>query len=86
MPDLAVPFFVVSVLFGALMGFVLGRRAEDRPVTIAATVFCTIVGMVAWVVGSTGGTSEVAGASMTVGGVTAAMVLVATGRRQPSPD
>ena len=84
MPELAAPFFVVSVLFGALMGFGLGRRAEDRPATIAATAFCTLVGILAWAVGAAGTTPEVAGASMTVGGATAAAVLVATGRRQPS--
>ncbi len=81
MPDLGVAFFTVCVLFGAFTGIVLGRNPDDRFATLAATAFCLLVGAASWTLGAPGSTAEVAGASMTVGGVIAGLVLAATGRR-----
>jgi hypothetical protein len=81
MPDLGVAFFTVSVLFGAFIGIVLGRKPDDRIATLAATAFCLLVGAASWAFGAPGTTAEAAGASMTVGGVSAGLVLAATGRR-----
>ena len=82
MPDLGVAFFTVCVLFGAFVGIALGRNPDDRFATLAATTFCLLVGAASWAVGTPGTTAEVAGASMTVGGVSAGLVLAATGRRE----
>lgn len=81
MPDLDVTFFTAAVLFGALMGFALGRSAEDRFATVIACVVCAVLGAVSWTVGASGTKPEVAGASMTCGGLTALVVLVVTGRK-----
>ena len=75
------PFFVVAVLFGALMGFVLGRNAEDRAPTLASCGLCLAVGAVAWLLADSGTAPEVAGASMTVGGAVALATAAITGRR-----
>jgi hypothetical protein len=74
MPDLGVDFFVVSVLFGAFTGFVLGRNPGDRIPTLAATAFCLLVGAVSWALGAPGTSPEAAGAAMTVGGASAGLV------------
>lgn len=84
MPDLDLTFFTAAVLFGALMGFALGRSAEDRGATITACVVCAVTGAVSWIVGAAGTAPEVAGASMTCGGFTALAVLVVTGRKNAS--
>lgn len=84
MPDLDITFFAAAVLFGVLMGFVLGRNGEDRVPTVLACVVCAVLGAVSWAVGAAGTTPEVAGASMTCGGLTALLVLVTTGRKNAS--
>lgn len=84
MPELDVTFFTAAVLFGALMGYALGRNAEDRLPTVTACVVCAVVGVVSWTVGAAGTTPEVAGASMTCGGLTALLVLITTGRSNAS--
>lgn len=81
MADLDAAFFVFSVAFGALMGYGLGRRSEDRVAGISACVFTVAVGAVAWLVGAAGTEPEMAGAAMTVGGLSALGVVAAAGRR-----
>lgn len=83
MPDLGAPFFVTSVLFGALTGYALSRSPEDRSATLAAAVMCGLVGVPTWLVATTGTVAEVAGASLTVGGISATLVLLAL-RGRPS--
>ncbi len=75
-------FFTVSVLFGAFTGIVLGRNPDDRFATLSAAAFCLLAGVVSWAFGAPGSTPEVAGASMAVGGASAGLVLVVTGRRR----
>lgn len=81
MPDLDLRFFVFAILFGGLVGYILGRSAEDRTATLSACVACAVVGAASWVVGTPGTTPEIAGASMTVGGIVAFGFLLWTGRR-----
>lgn len=81
MADLGVAFFVFAIAFGALMGFGLGRRAEDRTPSLSACAVTAAVGVVAWLAGMPGTEPEVAGAAMTVGGLSALVVLVMAGRR-----
>jgi membrane associated rhomboid family serine protease len=81
MPEIGVPFVVVSILCGAVMGFALGRSPGDRKATLAAALACAVVGGVTWAVASTATSPSVAGVAMTLGGATATLVLVTTGRR-----
>ncbi len=81
MADLDAAFFIFAIAFGALMGFGLGRRAEDRTPSVSACVATTAVGVVAWLVGTPGTEPEIAGAAMSVGGLTALVVVVLAGRR-----
>lgn len=81
MADLDVAFFVFAIAFGALTGFGLGRRAEDRMPSVSACAVTAAVGVVAWLVGTPGTEPELAGAAMTVGGLSALIVLSVAGRR-----
>lgn len=81
MPALDLRFFAFAVVFGCLVGYIVGRGAEDRAATLSACVACAVIGAVSWVVGTPETTPEIAGASMTVGGVSALGVLLWTGRR-----
>lgn len=81
MVELDVAFFAFSVAFGALMGFGLGRQAEDRLPSLSACAATAATGVVAWYVGAPGTEPEVAGAAMTVGGMTALAVVALGGRR-----
>lgn len=81
MPDLDASFFIFCLLFGALMGHTFGRNAADRTATLAASLSCTVVGAITWMVASSGTQPEIAGASMSTGGLSALLVLAATGRR-----
>lgn len=81
MPPLDVKFFVTALLFGALMGFGLGRNGDDRTATLVTCLLTAAVGAVAWVVSDQATMPEVAGSSMTVGGISALAVLALTGRR-----
>ena len=81
MADLDLAFFVFAIAFGALMGFGLGRRAEDRTPSVIACVATAAVGVVAWLAGTSGTEPEVAGAAMTVGGISALVVVWIAGRR-----
>jgi hypothetical protein len=82
MEDLGVAFFAFAIAFGALMGFGLGRRAEDRTPSLAACVTTAALGVVAWLVGTPGTDPATAGAAMTVGGLSALIVLMTAGRRE----
>lgn len=82
MADLDVAFFVFAIVFGALLGFALGRRAEDRTPSVSACGVTAAVGVVAWLVGTPGTEPEMAGAAMTVGALSALIVVVMTGRRR----
>ena len=86
MADLDAAFFAFAIAFGALMGFGLGLQAEDRVPSLSACVVTTAVGVGAWLVGTPGTTPEVAGASMTVGGLSALIVLVVAGRRSAAAN
>jgi hypothetical protein len=82
MADLGVAFFVFAIAFGALMGFGLGRQAEDRTPSVSACAVTAAVGVVAWLAGTPGTEPEMAGAAMTVGGLSALIVVVLAGRRR----
>ena len=81
MTELDLAFFVFAIAFGALMGYGLGRRALDRTPSLSACVATAAVGAVAWAVGAAGTEPETAGAAMTVGGLSALVVVATTGRR-----
>ena len=81
MAELDLAFFVFAVAFGALMGFGLGRQADDRTPSLSACVATAAVGVIAWLVGSPGTEPEVAGAAMSVGGLSALIVVLTAGRR-----
>ena len=81
MADLDLAFFVFAVAFGALMGFGLGRQAEDRTPSLSACVATATIGAIAWLAGSPGTEPEMAGAAMTVGGLSALAVVLVAGRR-----
>lgn len=81
MPALDLKFFVTALVFGALMGFGLGRNPDDRTATMVTCVLCGMVGGVSWAVGDAGTMPEVAGASMTVGSLSALLALGFGGRR-----
>ena len=80
MPDLDASFFIFALLFGALMGHGLGRNAADRIATLAASLSCTVVGAITWMVASGGTQPEIAGASIATGGLSTLIVLAVTGR------
>ncbi len=82
MPEIGAPFVVASILFGALLGYGLGRSADDRTATLSATVVCAVAGGVAWLASSPATTAEAAGTAMTIGGLAATLILASTGRRR----
>ncbi|MEX2280719.1 MAG: hypothetical protein WEA76_11615 [Acidimicrobiia bacterium] len=84
MPALDLRFFVFAILFGFLVGYILGRSAEDRTATLSACVACAAIGAVSWIAGASETMPEIAGASMTVGGISAFGLLLWTGRRPVS--
>lgn len=81
MIDIDTGFITVAIVFGLLMGFGLGRNADDRTATVAVTTASIAIGAVTWIVASTGTTPETAGAAMTIGGAAAIASLLVTGRR-----
>lgn len=81
MPALDLRFFAFAILFGCLVGYIVGRSAEDRTATLSACVACAVIGAVSWIVGAPETTPEIAGAAMAVGGLSALGFLYSTGRR-----
>lgn len=84
MAELDGPFFVFALLFGALLGFGLGRNGDDRRAGVTACAASAAVGVVSWMLAAPGTTPETAGAALTVGCLSALVVLLVTGRR-PAP-
>jgi hypothetical protein len=77
---------VFAIAFGAVMGWGLGRRAEDRRPTMVATVFGTATGALCWIVAAAtdsppDGALAVAAVSLTAGVGAALVSLAVTGRR-----
>lgn len=77
---------VFAIAFGALMGWGMGRRAEDRRATVAASAVATIAGIATWIVvlatdAPSGGSLAVPAVSLTAGAGAALASLVITGRR-----
>lgn len=75
-----------AIVFGALMGWGLGRRAEDRIPTLIATGVSTLAGVGCWIAtlaldAPTGGALGTAAVSLTGGAGAALAVLAFTGRR-----
>jgi hypothetical protein len=75
-----------AIVFGGLMGWGLGRRAEDRLATTIATGVSTLAGVGCWIAAlaidaPTGGALATAAVSLTGGAGAALAVLAFTGRR-----
>ena len=88
MPVDDVRFVIVAVAFGALVGWGLGRWAQDRRPSLWATALSVTAGVVAWITwsivdtpGRSWGTAAVA---LSIGGASALIVLATTGRRPTS--
>lgn len=81
MSAVGAPFIAMSILFGALMGLALARNPADRGPALVSAVACSMIGVVAWLVGSEGTTPHVAGVALTLGCPTAALVITTAGRR-----
>lgn len=81
MPAIDTGFLIVSVVFGLLMGFGLGRSPEDRTPAIVITALSLAIGAVAWAMGTPGTAPEVAGAALTIGCAATLTSLLVTGRR-----
>jgi hypothetical protein len=75
-----------AIVFGGLMGWGLGRRAEDRRPTMIATALATLVGVGCWIAAlgvdaPADGELAIAAVSLTGGAGAALAVLAVTGRR-----
>jgi hypothetical protein len=66
----------VSVVFGGVMGLVLGRRRDDRRAILIATGLTALVGMVSWLAAG----SSVPAVSLGAGGATALVAALLAGR------
>jgi hypothetical protein len=73
--------WLTALLFGASLGWILGRRNSDRNVAMAAALVTAIAGCLVWMtMPTTESEPAFAAVSMTLGGATAALVIKVTGR------
>jgi hypothetical protein len=61
--------WVVTVLFGAVIGTGLARFPDDRRIVLGAIAGMILIGLVTWVISP----ESIAGPSLTVGGLAAAL-------------
>lgn len=74
--------WITAIVFGALMGWGLGRRGTDRRAVTIAAVATTAAGGIWWLTQPAPGTdAAMAAVSMTLGGAAAATLVTLTARR-----
>lgn len=83
-------FLIVSILFGGLMGYGLGRRREDRVPVLWSTGLATVAGVACWIawalLDDPGETLATAAVALTLGGgASLLLALIASGRARPTP-
>lgn len=72
--------WVTAIAFGVLLGWALGRDADDRRAVVTAAAVVAVVGGAVWATDPTG-QSAMAAVSMALGGASSAVSTIATGRR-----
>ena len=69
--------WVVTVLYGALVGFLLARFRREGRVLLGAMLSMTVIGVVTWIISP----ASIAGPSMAVGGAASWLAATLTGMR-----
>jgi hypothetical protein len=73
--------WLTALVFGAVLGWVLGRRDSERTVARTAALVTAGAGCLVWLTGpAIGSETAMAAVSMTLGGATLAAAIHVTGR------
>jgi hypothetical protein len=79
--------WVTALVFGAILGWALGRRRADGGVILGAALATAAAGAALWLTGpSAGSESAMAAVSMTIGGASVAVTSFLAGRQSPGRD